>query len=652
MKENIFLKHKLKRYNNKEEYLIDIKLRAFLLEILEHIEDSLKQSFIDEVWENYDNIDFYRAVFKNDVKEFIERKIKYLKENNEECLNIKWRIEVNIFISKLTFWEISHLLRKLNIKNKKNILKQFWFYKLRFFENWISNIRYLRNLVCHWENIFNRKYEKKIDFYNTAENNNNFKWYFLILWVFCKILGIEEKIKNIWKFLQKKKDAPGVKHISKEIEAWYVLVDTLYDFYVKKSNLNWVEMNIIQFLPYFPPHKWGLETHAKEWGDNWNRKWYWKVINITTNIWTEYKWKDKVIKIEEDNWNITYYLPSIEIISNFPVYKFWKKNIRNLFKELWKDKDNFIITRTRFFLTSFIWWVFSEKNKLKWIHIEHWSDYVKLNSKFKSFIAYMYDKIIWKWIFRNSDLVIPISTACKDFILKLWWIKIKLWPVIYRWFGFINLVKENKLDYEIEEVIKVKEWKKEWKIILWFVWRLYKWKWVENIIQWLQKIKSEDNKNIEKIKFVIVWDGEDLERLKKLTKKFWLEKYIYFTWWKNFKEALFIQSQFDIHIHSSLPWWWLSWTLVQWMYLAPIIISSINEGAKEIIWEKKAKAILIWNKENYSIDDMKNAIKNWIEYFKKWEDFRKINKWFIESTFDWNKNIEKYYLEFKKLNNG
>jgi len=49
MKKNIFLKHKLKRYNNKEEYLIDTKLRSFLLEILEHIENSLKQSFIDEI---------------------------------------------------------------------------------------------------------------------------------------------------------------------------------------------------------------------------------------------------------------------------------------------------------------------------------------------------------------------------------------------------------------------------------------------------------------------------------------------------------------------------------------------------------------------------------------------------------------------------
>jgi hypothetical protein len=34
------------------------------------------------------------------------------------------------------------------------------------------------------------------------------------------------------------------------------------------------KINIIQFLPYFPPHKGGLETHADEWGKWWVKKEY------------------------------------------------------------------------------------------------------------------------------------------------------------------------------------------------------------------------------------------------------------------------------------------------------------------------------------------------------------------------------------------
>ena len=87
------------------------------------------------------------------------------------------------------------------------------------------------------------------------------------------------------------------------------------------------KINVIQFLPYYPPHKWWLETHAKEWSENWVKNWYWKVIDITTNIWTEYEQKDEITKIEKD-WIITYYLPSKEIIWNFPVYKI-KSSINN-----------------------------------------------------------------------------------------------------------------------------------------------------------------------------------------------------------------------------------------------------------------------------------------------------------------------------------
>ncbi len=441
-------------------------------------------------------------------------------------------------------------------------------------------------------------------------------------------------------------------------------------------------INIFQFLPYYPPHKGWLETHAQERAQQWVKNWFWKVINITANIWTSYEAENKIFK-EEKKWIITYYLPSIEIIPNFPVYKFWNKEVKNLLKEIKNEINNsnqnrIIITRTRFFLTSLIWWIFYKlnfrKNKnVKRVHIEHGSWYVKLSSKFKTLVAWLYDKIFGKWIFKKSDLVIPISNACKNFILQLGWKNTNLWPVIYRWFDFWK--KSEEVLKKSEETEKITEWKKEWKIILWFVGRLYKWKWVENIIKGLQKITMEEiwrkfwRTLKKKIKFIIVGDGEDLEYLKNLVKDLWLEDIIYFIWWKPFEEALAIQSLFDIHIHSSLPWWGLSGTLIQWMRGAPVIVSSLNEWAKEIlkgrvlkrvqkrseenskkIWrEDKGIAILIWNKENYTIEDMQNAILKGVEAFEEWEDFRKINRPFIKKTFDWEKNIGKYYNEFNNL---
>jgi len=41
------------------------------------------------------------------------------------------------------------------------------------------------------------------------------------------------------------------------------------------------KINIIQFLPYFPPHKWGLETVAEELAYHYVKAWYGEVINVT-----------------------------------------------------------------------------------------------------------------------------------------------------------------------------------------------------------------------------------------------------------------------------------------------------------------------------------------------------------------------------------
>ena len=38
-------------------------------------------------------------------------------------------------------------------------------------------------------------------------------------------------------------------------------------------------INLIQFLPYFPPHKWGLETVAEELWNYYAKNNYWEVLN-------------------------------------------------------------------------------------------------------------------------------------------------------------------------------------------------------------------------------------------------------------------------------------------------------------------------------------------------------------------------------------
>lgn len=179
-------------------------------------------------------------------------------------------------------------------------------------------------------------------------------------------------------------------------------------------------------------------------------------------------------------------------------------------------------------------------------------------------------------------------------------------------------------------------------------------------------------------------------------------------------------------MHTSKPGGWLSWSLVQWIYMASLVVSSLNEWAEEIFKDInddsycfKAQGIIISKKYDYQICELKkwiiraidllnklkikekilntkynlefkrDEISKWIikilnykqnnindddkciyswyngtleekeqiksylrrieKFVKKYKENSSINKYlnknkyFVEQTFDWNENIEKYY---------
>ncbi len=392
------------------------------------------------------------------------------------------------------------------------------------------------------------------------------------------------------------------------------------------------KINIIQFLPYFPPHKWWVETVWEEIWINWIKNNFWDFINVITDFEQGSKiekgeiiiFENEIIWYKENN-IIHLVIPSFEIINNFPIYKFGDKKTILIFKYLklylQQNKNIRVITHTRFFLPSLFWWIFAIKNKLKWIHIEHGSDYVKLWSKFKSKISYIYDRIIWAWIFKYSDKIIAISQACKNFVQNEFIYREV--QVIYRWLE-INL-DDNKNIENLKE-------KFDWKIIIWFVWRILKWKNVDSLIK-AYYLLPNNIKN--KIQIVIVWNWEELKNLKNID----IENKIYFTWSKSFEEALLLQKQFYIHFHTSSPGWWLATTLLQAMQLWCFIIATPYEWALEVIKD--------WENGVLLSDDKIETFKNWIikvlDNIDKKEDFAKVNKEIIKEKFNREQNILNLY---------
>ncbi len=375
------------------------------------------------------------------------------------------------------------------------------------------------------------------------------------------------------------------------------------------------KMNILQFTPYFPPHKWWVETVAEEIADYWTKKWYWEVINITFDVGQE----NNVNYIQK--WYKVFLLPSFDIIPNFPVPKFWKKEFWGVLKELKNYiRDNntshlvppfpgegskvVVFSHTRFFLSSFIAGIFARRNKLKWIHIEHGSDYVQLSSKLKSKISYIYDKIIWKWIFKKADKALAISEACKKFIVE-GFIDREV-EVFYRWMNFENIPNNIEKKGEIQFV---------------FIGRLVQLKWVSDLISAYKQWNYSQ-------KLIIIWDGDEKENLKNMSHWYNIE----FIWFQN-KEFIYnyLQENNCICINPSYQEWMPTTVLEALMNSCPVIATHVwwtseicNNADLQLI--KSGNIDELSEKMNYVLHNYNNL---------KWKSFEEINE-----KFNREKNIE------------
>ncbi len=383
------------------------------------------------------------------------------------------------------------------------------------------------------------------------------------------------------------------------------------------------KINIIQFLPYFPPHKWWLETVAEELSYFYVKSGFWDVINIIFDVGqdiSQFEEKNLIKNKKQEiiwyynNWYKVYLLPSFDIISNFPVPKFWKKIFWEILflKEL---RNGIIQTHTRFFLSSFLWGVFSKFTKQKWVHIEHGSDYVKLSSNFKSKIAYFYDKIIGKWIFKKCDKIVAISEGCKNFIQK-GFINREI-EVIYNGINFVPGIK-----IENNEIIKIG-----------FVGRLVKLKWVDLLIEAFKNLE----KKYPNIVLEIAGDGDEKQVLEDLV---WTNDNIKFLWMLSREEVKYFLWGCDILVNPSYQEW-LPTVVLEWLLSKCVVVATNVGGTKEI--SDKNDLIIV---EKWNIESIQNGLEIAISDYKNrtWKSYN-----FVKEIFDWSENIKKYFSLYNKL---
>lgn len=387
------------------------------------------------------------------------------------------------------------------------------------------------------------------------------------------------------------------------------------------SCLYWEAMSkihVIQFMPYFPPHPGGLESHASEFAKYYTLSDQGKVVNVVFSGWQE-PW----MHYYERNGYQTIVLPAFDLVPTFPFPKFRKKSYRQWFQRLKSiissqdPSDKIIVlTRTRFFLSSLLGALYARHHHYIRVHAEHGSDYVKLSSRFKTRVAKIYDRTIGRRIFRKADALVPISYRVDEFIQREFVQRDT--TVIHRGMDFAPSAKQIG-----SETIRI-----------WFVGRLVALKWVDLLIKAFNNLSNiHDNLTLS-----IIWDGEDATHFKSLASS---NRAISFLW---SKERDFVAHKrlprIDILVNPSYVEW-LPTTVLEWLLSGVVVVATDVGGTDEITtWDD----LIIVEPGSVS------AIQDGIEYaITHYRDLQWLSQNQVRKDFDWSTSIEKYFRLFEDL---
>jgi glycosyltransferase involved in cell wall biosynthesis len=324
-------------------------------------------------------------------------------------------------------------------------------------------------------------------------------------------------------------------------------------------------MKLLIFCPYYPPHIGGLESHADEFNKHLSAK------GASITVFTP---RLPIDAPEEETKHSNVQVirfPAFEIIYNYPIPKFWNPKFWRLFIPLFKKKYDIVISRTRFFNTSLWALLYAKLTRTKWVHIEHGSDYVKLDSKWKSTIAKWYDHIFGRLVLRWSDMNIANSQASAKFVQLF--CHDKVCEVIYRGVD-IEKILATKPDVSIRQRYPD-------KTIIAYLGRLIDGKGVQDVIRAVGQMENDT------IVFFIVGEGGYRMTLEKLTQKLGIEDKVVFWGHKNIDEAIAILKTADICINPSYTEG-LPTSVIEAALCQKAIIATNVGGTPEIIEDDKS----------------------------------------------------------------
>jgi len=373
---------------------------------------------------------------------------------------------------------------------------------------------------------------------------------------------------------------------------------------------------VLVFSPYYPPHVGGLESHADEF-NKYLSGLGWKIRVLTPRL-PETALVKETVYSDVEVWRY----PAWEIIPNFPLPKFLSNDFWDMWREVSSDNYDWVISRTRFFMSSFWAGCFAKRKKIKWLHVEHGSDYVKLNSWFKNIVSRIVDHSMGRWILKSADKVVANSKATAKFCKKLY--SGRRYEVIYRGVELVDSYKDKKLrdKYFV-------------KVVISYVGRLIDGKGVSDLVEAVSKLESSD--------WVLWIIGEGPRRmdLERLSKEKGLEERVVFFGQVEKKKLLGMLSVSDIFVNPSYTEG-LPTSVIEAAWCRNAIVATDVGGSREILSDNAG--IFVKPKD---VDALEMSLNYLVADKKARESLSKNAYSEVRGKFDWKKSIFKYKILLK-----
>lgn len=316
---------------------------------------------------------------------------------------------------------------------------------------------------------------------------------------------------------------------------------------------------IIIFTGFYLPHLGGVERYTEKLVEQLLKLKY-EIVIVTSK-------HDDDLKNYEKNKISIYRLPTKNLFSQrYPIFK-KNKEFYDLINKIEKEKADYFIANTRFYLTTLICIKMAKKYNKNAILIEHGSDHFTVNNKLLDILGAKYEHFITKKIMKYNPKIYGVSKRCNSWLKHF---NIKASGVFY-----------NSVDLEAYKKYKDSNYEKvnPEKTTICFAGRIIKEKGVDMLVSAFNDL----NKKYDNIELLIAGDGFLKEELEKSNNN----NNIKFLGKLEYSEIMSLCNSSNIFVHPSKFPEGLPTTILEAGLMKCAIVATDRGGTIEVINNEK-----------------------------------------------------------------